>query len=117
MRGIMVLEFKVPEGHDWHALIGLGPKIVSYIFSFVYVGTNCALRYYSITSGVLVLAASAYDYEPAFRRFPIRRSDGQRLEGETISFTLLDCGLDRICECLDIRLLFRTCCRDLVHAG
>lgn len=35
---IMVLEFKVPEGHDWHALIQLGPKIVSYIFSFVYIG-------------------------------------------------------------------------------
>lgn len=35
---IMVLEFKVPEGHDWYALIELGPKILSYIFSFVYVG-------------------------------------------------------------------------------
>ncbi|NBD25110.1 TMEM175 family protein [Paenibacillus glycinis] len=35
---IMVLEFKVPEGHDWPALIGLGPKILSYILSFVYVG-------------------------------------------------------------------------------
>ncbi|MGG4106900.1 TMEM175 family protein [Paenibacillus lautus] len=35
---IMVLEFKVPEGHDWHALVELGPKIISYIFSFVYVG-------------------------------------------------------------------------------
>ena len=35
---IMVLEFKVPEGHDWHALTDLGPKILSYIFSFVYIG-------------------------------------------------------------------------------
>jgi uncharacterized membrane protein len=35
---IMVLEFKVPEGHDWKALIELGPKIVSYIFSFAYIG-------------------------------------------------------------------------------
>jgi uncharacterized membrane protein len=35
---IMVLEFKVPEDHDWYALIGLGPKILSYIFSFVYIG-------------------------------------------------------------------------------
>jgi uncharacterized membrane protein len=35
---IMVLEFKVPEGHDWHSLVALGPKILSYIFSFVYVG-------------------------------------------------------------------------------
>ncbi|WNR45391.1 TMEM175 family protein [Paenibacillus roseipurpureus] len=35
---IMVLEFKVPEGHDWHALIELGPKVLSYLFSFVYIG-------------------------------------------------------------------------------
>ncbi|PYI52463.1 TMEM175 family protein [Paenibacillus flagellatus] len=35
---IMVLEFKVPEGHDWPALVGLAPKMISYIFSFVYVG-------------------------------------------------------------------------------
>lgn len=35
---IMVLEFKVPAGHDWYALIELGPKILSYIFSFVYIG-------------------------------------------------------------------------------
>lgn len=35
---IMVLEFKVPEGHDWHDLAGLGPKILSYVFSFVYIG-------------------------------------------------------------------------------
>jgi uncharacterized membrane protein len=35
---IMVLEFKVPEGHDWKTLLELGPKILSYIFSFVYVG-------------------------------------------------------------------------------
>lgn len=35
---IMVLEFKVPEEHDWHALVELGPKVLSYIFSFVYVG-------------------------------------------------------------------------------
>ncbi|MGG1553936.1 TMEM175 family protein [Paenibacillus ferrarius] len=35
---IMVLEFKVPEGHDWHSLTGLIPKIMSYIVSFVYVG-------------------------------------------------------------------------------
>ncbi|MFC5403297.1 TMEM175 family protein [Cohnella soli] len=35
---IMVLEFKVPEGHDWHSLAGLVPKILSYAVSFVYVG-------------------------------------------------------------------------------
>ncbi|QKS48819.1 DUF1211 domain-containing protein (plasmid) [Paenibacillus cellulosilyticus] len=35
---IMVLEFKVPEGDDWNSLIELGPKILSYIFSFVYIG-------------------------------------------------------------------------------
>lgn len=35
---IMVLEFKVPEGHDWDSLLELGPKLLSYIFSFIYVG-------------------------------------------------------------------------------
>ncbi|RUS47432.1 TMEM175 family protein [Cohnella sp. AR92] len=35
---IMVLEFKVPDDHNWHALSALGPKILSYIFSFVYIG-------------------------------------------------------------------------------
>ncbi|TVX99186.1 TMEM175 family protein [Cohnella terricola] len=35
---IMVLEFKLPEGHDWQSLTALGPKFLSYIFSFVYVG-------------------------------------------------------------------------------
>ncbi|MFC5448663.1 TMEM175 family protein [Paenibacillus aestuarii] len=35
---IMVLEFKVPEDHSWQALLPLGPKIISYIFSFIYVG-------------------------------------------------------------------------------
>ncbi|MCC3376297.1 TMEM175 family protein [Cohnella sp. REN36] len=35
---IMVLELKIPEEHDWHALVDLGPKMLSYIFSFVYVG-------------------------------------------------------------------------------
>lgn len=79
--------------------------------------TDGALRHHSIPSCALVLAASAHDHEPAFRRFPIRWSDGQRSEGKTISFALLDGGLDRICECLDIRFLFRTRCRNLVHAG
>lgn len=35
---IMVLEFKLPEGHDWKSLVYLFPKVLSYIFSFVYVG-------------------------------------------------------------------------------
>ncbi|MFE5322345.1 TMEM175 family protein [Paenibacillus sp. NPDC056579] len=35
---IMVLEFQVPEGHDWSSLLGLVPKIISYVFSFIYVG-------------------------------------------------------------------------------
>ena len=35
---IMVLEFKLPEGHDWNSLVYLFPKVLSYIFSFVYVG-------------------------------------------------------------------------------
>jgi uncharacterized membrane protein len=35
---IMVLEFKVPEGHDWNSLVDLVPKFLSYAVSFVYVG-------------------------------------------------------------------------------
>lgn len=35
---IMVLEFKVPEGHDWSSLVDLVPKLLSYAVSFVYVG-------------------------------------------------------------------------------
>ena len=35
---IMVLEFKVPEGATYEALIPLFPKFLSYILSFIYVG-------------------------------------------------------------------------------
>jgi uncharacterized membrane protein len=35
---IMVLEFKLPEGHNYEALIPLLPKFLSYILSFIYVG-------------------------------------------------------------------------------
>jgi uncharacterized membrane protein len=35
---IMVLEFKLPEGHDYAALMPLLPKFLSYILSFIYVG-------------------------------------------------------------------------------
>ncbi|MBP3961776.1 TMEM175 family protein [Paenibacillus lignilyticus] len=35
---IMVLELKVPEGHEWHSLVSLAPKLLSYLFSFIYVG-------------------------------------------------------------------------------
>ncbi|MCD9021987.1 TMEM175 family protein [Cohnella silvisoli] len=35
---IMVLEFKVPEGHDWSSLADLVPKFLSYAVSFIYVG-------------------------------------------------------------------------------
>ena len=33
---IMVLELKVPHGADWAALRGLGPALLSYVLSFVY---------------------------------------------------------------------------------
>jgi uncharacterized membrane protein len=35
---IMVLEFKLPEGHDYQALMPLVPKFLSYVLSFIYVG-------------------------------------------------------------------------------
>ena len=33
---IMVLELKVPHGADWAALKSLGPNLVAYVLSFVY---------------------------------------------------------------------------------
>src|SRR6478752_4551936 len=35
---IMVLEFKLPKGADYNALIPLLPKFLSYILSFIYLG-------------------------------------------------------------------------------
>jgi uncharacterized membrane protein len=35
---IMVLEMKVPEGTDWHALEHLLPIFLSYVLSFVFIG-------------------------------------------------------------------------------
>jgi TMEM175 potassium channel family protein len=35
---IMVLELRVPEGADWHALSELAPTFLSYILSFIYLG-------------------------------------------------------------------------------
>lgn len=35
---IMVLELRVPDGHDWTDLAVLWPKFLSYVLSFVYVG-------------------------------------------------------------------------------
>jgi len=35
---IMVLELKVPQSPDFHALLPLWPVFMSYVLSFVYVG-------------------------------------------------------------------------------
>ncbi|GGL12099.1 TMEM175 family protein [Deinococcus radiotolerans] len=35
---IMVLELKVPEGHEWSDVTRLWPKALAYVISFVYVG-------------------------------------------------------------------------------
>jgi uncharacterized membrane protein len=35
---IMVLEFKVPEDHDWSSLVDMAPKFLSYAVSFIYIG-------------------------------------------------------------------------------
>jgi uncharacterized membrane protein len=35
---IMVLELRVPEGTDWHALSELAPTFLSYVLSFIYLG-------------------------------------------------------------------------------
>jgi uncharacterized membrane protein len=34
---IMVLDLSRPEGHDWEALVGLLPDVVTYLLSFIYV--------------------------------------------------------------------------------
>ncbi len=34
---IMVLEFEMPEGPDWHSLSALAPVFLSYVLSFVYI--------------------------------------------------------------------------------
>ena len=35
---IMVLELKVPHGHDWSAIRPLAPAFLSYVLSFIYLG-------------------------------------------------------------------------------
>ncbi len=35
---IMVLELKVPHGAEWHDLVALTPKFLSYLLSFIYLG-------------------------------------------------------------------------------
>jgi uncharacterized membrane protein len=35
---IMVLEMKVPHGHDWATLVPVIPVFVSYVLSFIYLG-------------------------------------------------------------------------------
>ncbi len=35
---IMVLELRVPEGHEWTDVLAIWPKLISYLISFVYVG-------------------------------------------------------------------------------
>jgi uncharacterized membrane protein len=35
---IMVLELRVPEGHEWTDVLAIWPKLISYLISFIYVG-------------------------------------------------------------------------------
>ncbi len=35
---IMVLELKIPEGHDWASLLPLGPVFAGYVLSYLYLG-------------------------------------------------------------------------------
>ena len=56
---IMVLEFRAPEGVDWHALRMLGPIFCTYALSFVYLGIYWNNHHYlihaatQVTPGVL----------------------------------------------------------------
>ena len=35
---IMVLELRIPEGADWHALQPIVPVFITYVLSFVFLG-------------------------------------------------------------------------------
>ena len=56
---IMVLEFKVPHGSDWHALVPLLPRFLTYVLSYVFLGIYWANHHHMfhaterITGGVL----------------------------------------------------------------
>ena len=56
---IMVLEMKVPRGESWEALTALWPVFLSYVLSFLYVGTYWNNHHHlmqaacSVTSGTL----------------------------------------------------------------
>ena len=39
---ITILEFDLPDGNDLHALLGIMPLVISYLISFIMVGTNWA---------------------------------------------------------------------------
>jgi len=53
---IMVLEFRTPEGVDWHALRSLGPIFCTYALSFVYLGIYWNNHHYLIHAATRVTA-------------------------------------------------------------
>src|SRR5512134_2168929 len=53
---IMVLEFRTPEGVDWHALRSLGPIFLTYALSFVYLGIYWNNHHYLIHAATRVTA-------------------------------------------------------------
>ena len=53
---IMVLEFRTPEGADWHSLRSLGPIFCTYALSFVYLGIYWNNHHYLIHAATHVTA-------------------------------------------------------------
>ena len=51
---IMVLEFRTPEGADWHTLRSLGPIFCTYALSFVYLGIYWNNHHYLIHAATRV---------------------------------------------------------------
>lgn len=57
---IMVLELKVPEGHDVAALLPLVPKFLSYVLSFIFVGIYWNNHHHMIAASKSVNGAALW---------------------------------------------------------
>jgi len=54
---IMVLELKVPGGHEWSDLSALYPKFISYILSFLYIGIYWGNHHHLVHTATRVTSA------------------------------------------------------------
>jgi uncharacterized membrane protein len=71
---VMVLAFKPPTGHDFHALIGLWPDVISYAVSYAFIAVvwlnhHAVLRHAQQLTGTLALANFANLFAISFIPF------------------------------------------------